>query len=193
MLETTKWGKYFTNICQVEKYFNTWSIDYDSQLYNTVLPQVILQDVLPLVNNCETIVDYGCGTGFSGQFFKPLCNKLVGFDLSNDSLLLALEKGYTQVEQCDLLSNVPLVSNVDTVISFGLMGDYIPALYLLPILFQNYKESQFIITVESSSTPYYRLFNLFESLNLQIIKHQEVNLSCNSLENENLELFILNN
>ncbi len=42
---------------------------------------------------CESVLDLGCGTGLAGAAFRPICDRLVGVDLSPAMLAVARGKG----------------------------------------------------------------------------------------------------
>ena len=63
--------------------------------------RTILQEALGTETRFQNTLDLGCGTGLSGQAFKPICHRLSGVDLSPKMLKLAKEKNIYDVLKND--------------------------------------------------------------------------------------------
>lgn len=93
----------------IQSLFDSYADHYDRHLKSALNFQVphILYDAYMnnnKNNNKLNILDIGCGTGLSGELFKPLASKLTGVDLSFNMLALAKQKNiYDELQQQDVL------------------------------------------------------------------------------------------
>ncbi len=118
---------------KVEQQFDAWAKEEtsydkavsDSHVY-THFHSIALQNV-PLLGNKCTILDIGCGSGMAGVRFIQDGHKMHGIDLSAEMLALAKKRGYSSTTKLDVFSQqMPLKEQFSTIISVGMIGDYVP-------------------------------------------------------------------
>ena len=101
----------------------------------------------------HTILDLGCGTGVCGAYLKPLCQKLIGVDLSEAMLTLAREKNcYDELICADIMDALNRFNHVDLMIA----ADVLPYFGDLNPLFSSMKKALakngiFIFNVEKTT------------------------------------------
>lgn len=94
----------------IRSLFDSYAGHYDQHLTATLhyqVPQLLLQMVLTFNPKATQLdmLDLGCGSGLTGQLFKPYAQKLVGVDLSKNMLALAEQKAiYDQLHETDMIS-----------------------------------------------------------------------------------------
>ncbi|MFI4955110.1 MAG: tetratricopeptide repeat protein [Gammaproteobacteria bacterium] len=73
-----------------------------------------------------TLIDLGCGTGLAGEYFKPICDTMVGIDLSTHMLRQASRKQiYTTLNQQDNVEYLlKLKQDTDIIIAADVLGYY---------------------------------------------------------------------
>lgn len=105
------------------------------------------------------IVDLGCGTGLSGEAFKPYASALIGIDLSPDMIKIAEKKQY--YDQCivgDIESTLSAFHGIDCMVAADVLsyiGDCRP-------IFESVNRSlqpggYWLFSIEKGSTPPYVL------------------------------------
>src|SRR3989344_7528104 len=79
----------------IEEYNNKLASVYDKATkgeFKWIAPQKITNKLLPLIKRKDIILDLGCGTGQSAEpFIKKGC-KVIGIDISSETLKLAGKK-----------------------------------------------------------------------------------------------------
>lgn len=99
-----------------------------------------------------TIIDLGCGTGLTGQIFKPYSKRLIGIDLSPKMVELADEKNiYDELHVADMHATLTSIRDADLVLA----GDVLSYLGDLSATFSAVKNALkkgglFTFTVESA-------------------------------------------
>ena len=93
----------------VQNLFNSYVMKFDHHLTVVLdykVPEILrklLQTKLGSNFIFDKVIDLGCGTGLSGQAFRPICRQLVGIDLSPKMIKKAQEKGvYDKIENVDI-------------------------------------------------------------------------------------------
>ena len=71
----------------VQNLFDDYAMRFDHHL-TEILDYKVLEILRKLLQtqlgshfSVDTVIDLGCGTGLSGQAFRPICRRLVGIDL----------------------------------------------------------------------------------------------------------------
>jgi len=93
----------------VQSLFDEYASRFDYHLVEILdykVPQLLKKELLEKLGSNLTFdmgIDLGCGTGLSGQVFKPICKQLMGIDLSSKMLEIAKEKKvYDTVENVEI-------------------------------------------------------------------------------------------
>ena len=93
----------------IQSLFDDYAARFDHHLAEVLdykVPKLLKNILLGLQSknvNIDVAIDLGCGTGLSGEAFRPLCKKLVGIDLSPKMLEIAKKKEvYDVIENIDL-------------------------------------------------------------------------------------------
>ncbi len=93
----------------VQSLFDEYASRFDYHLVEILdykVPQLLKKELLRKLGSNLTFdmgIDLGCGTGLSGQVFKPICKQLMGIDLSSKMLEIAKEKKvYDTVENVEI-------------------------------------------------------------------------------------------
>lgn len=76
--------------------YDSWAKSYEKDAldkFKYVTPWRMAKKFLPLVKKGQTILELGCGTGLNSVFYHKKGCKLVGVDLSRESLKEAAKKG----------------------------------------------------------------------------------------------------
>lgn len=120
----------------VREEFDRFADSFDQQLdrLDYQSPQQVAEKVASLVHNFARplrILDAGCGTGKCGSLLRPLCDVLIGVDLSSGMLAHAEKlKVYDELHEAELIQFLSMSTNelevvtiVDTLVYFG---DLIP-------------------------------------------------------------------
>ena len=82
----------------VKEGYNNWAKTYDSMLNKTRdLDQEVTQQILENYD-FKQVLELGCGTGKNTQWLSKKAEYLVGFDFSQEMLLIAKSKDYPQTE-----------------------------------------------------------------------------------------------
>lgn len=118
-------------------------------------PKHMLAAVKATLPNIEqlTIVDLGCGTGLTGELFKPLSRKLIGIDLSMKMIEIATKKNlYDDLHIADIHVTLTSLTNIDLIIA----GDVISYLGDLTETFTLIKhalkpQGHFVFSIESAN------------------------------------------
>jgi predicted TPR repeat methyltransferase len=118
--------------------FDQFASSFDEQLVavgyqGPVLVAEALRKVSP--KRAATGLDAGCGTGLCAPLLRPLADRLVGVDLSNNMLQLASERGgYDELVEQELTSYLQTHPNAfdwivsaDTCIYFGKLATLLQA------------------------------------------------------------------
>ncbi len=113
--------------------FNHYADHYDQHLtqylHYTVPQQLtqLLMNELGYTPKEWRIVDLGCGTGLSGQAFKPFARELIGIDISEQMIEVARKKTcYDTLIVGDIEQELPHYQNVDLIVAadvFSYIGD----------------------------------------------------------------------
>ena len=93
----------------IQSLFDDYAKRFDHHLVEVLdykVPKLLKNILLGLQSknvNFDVAIDLGCGTGLSGEAFRPLCKKLVGIDLSPKMLEIAKKKEvYDVIENIDI-------------------------------------------------------------------------------------------
>jgi len=124
------------------EYFDRWareglrcvwgSRDYDADAARWYrAPDIMAERLLPWLPAGARILDVGCGTGLSGRNLIPAGHQVSGTDLSAAMAEKARLRGYREVRVGDA-TVVEWVDPFDCVLCVGLIGDWMPAVKLLP-------------------------------------------------------------
>ena len=123
-----------TSTDDVRSYYDEQAATYDSTLASwgydapARVAELLLQS-LPNVGPPQTVLDAGCGTGLAGQALRDagFGGRLVGVDISSDSIALAVERGiYDELIEGDLQQPLPYHDDgVDGVVCVGVLT-YLP-------------------------------------------------------------------
>ena len=83
----------------VQNLFDDYAMRFDHHL-TEILDYKVLEILRKLLQtqlgshfSVDTVIYLGCGTGLSGQAFRPICRRLVGIDLFPQMIKKAQEKG----------------------------------------------------------------------------------------------------
>jgi predicted TPR repeat methyltransferase len=110
----------------VRHLFDQFSADYDERMIGSLgyrVPQILLElaSMIGLTHTNANILDLGCGTGLTGQVFKPMAKRLVGVDLSPKMIEKARQrKIYDELVISDL---EPFLQSRDNRFDLCLAGD----------------------------------------------------------------------
>lgn len=126
------------------EYFDRWvreglrcvwgSRDYDSDAARWYrAPDIMAERLLPWLPARARILDVGCGTGLSGRILIQAGHQVSGIDLSAAMAEKARLRGYREVRTGDA-TVVEWSHPFDCVLCVGLIGDWMPAVKLLPVL-----------------------------------------------------------
>jgi len=86
--------------------FDSYSDGFEEHLVQRLqyrVPQTLIEPLAILGNTFSAALDLGCGTGLCGALLRPMCQRLVGVDLS--AAMLAQAKGcalYDELHQTDV-------------------------------------------------------------------------------------------
>lgn len=89
----------------VENLFDRFSGQFDERLLQKLaykIPELLFELFCKVaknhgvLKNCKTLVDLGCGTGLAGKYFKSVCERLIGVDLSSEMIEKARLTGVYQ-------------------------------------------------------------------------------------------------
>ncbi len=114
------------------------TFDHKLGLLEYKAPQLVTEALLAvrhLLPEAPHIVDAGCGTGLCGPLLKPHVGRLVGVDLSQGMLDLALvRKVYDELEQAELTAflekspaSFDVIVSADTLCYFGDLNGFLDA------------------------------------------------------------------
>lgn len=113
--------------------FNQYADYYDEHLtkyldYN--VPQKLAQvlfDELACEREQWTVIDLGCGTGLSGEAFKPFARELIGIDISDKMIESAKKKNsYQKLIVGDIEEELKQFHDIDLIVAadvFSYIGD----------------------------------------------------------------------
>lgn len=127
----------------VRSLFNSYADHFDAHLLKGLhyqVPQMIYQAFSETVDVRHAnfdILDLGCGTGLSGELFKPYAKSLTGVDISEKMLEIAAKKNiYTSLIQADILPFLQnekevydLIIGSDVFVYFGELAPIFSAIY----------------------------------------------------------------
>lgn len=131
----------------VRALFDSYADHFDIHLKKNLqyrVPQALYQAMEPYIKTRHdlTILDMGCGTGLSGELFKPHAKSLIGVDLSTGMLKVATEKKlYDALYAADISS---FLQDKQAIFDLILAGDVL-------VYFGDLK--QLLIQVFSALTP----------------------------------------
>jgi predicted TPR repeat methyltransferase len=123
-----------TSIDEIRGYYDGLAATYDATLasWRYDAPSRVADLVVrssAVVDETQTVLDAGCGTGLAGQALRDagFAGRLLGVDLSPDSVALAVERGiYDEVVVGDLQQPLPYDDHgVDGVVCVGVLT-YVP-------------------------------------------------------------------
>jgi predicted TPR repeat methyltransferase len=90
----------------VSALFDSYADGFDEHLVQRLhyrAPQTLIEPVAARGLRFATALDLGCGTGLCGALLRPLCQRLVGVDLSAAMLAQARQRAlYDQLHQADV-------------------------------------------------------------------------------------------
>lgn len=126
----------------VRDLFDDYAEDFDDHLVSTLEYKVPETIYSILKTNIDTdssykILDLGCGTGLCAEKLKPLSERLVGLDLSENMIKQAKQKGLYDELICDTLTKAnqyfycyfDLVVSADVLIYFGQLDEAFESIY----------------------------------------------------------------
>jgi predicted TPR repeat methyltransferase len=97
----------------VRRLFDQYAVRYDTSLTQHLAyrgPAVLREAVERVMSAAgwplrfEAVLDLGCGTGLAGAAFRPVCDRLIGVDLSEAMVAKAAAKNlYDRLESTDLV------------------------------------------------------------------------------------------
>jgi predicted TPR repeat methyltransferase len=151
ILQDTTGGKIkrFSRYAQVRAEFDMWAariVDdqtaYDEfheicttniRLADKVLEEIDREDVV--------VIDFGCGTGLSGQPFLDRGHIIDGIEFAPGMIKAARKRGYDRVYNRNLVTDpLRLRQRYDIAISVGVCGDWIPYYLLVPKMIKALKQ-----------------------------------------------------
>lgn len=115
----------------VENLFDNYAGFYDKHINDVLkytVPNAMLQLLNPHLNQFNTILDLGCGSGLAAEKLKSHSNKIIGIDMSKKMLALAARKNfYNELIHADLITGMEnLKETFDLIIAadvFVYIGD----------------------------------------------------------------------
>ena len=120
-----------TDAAQIAARYDEWAAGYDSDIrsWSYTAPEVVAEIVAERVDESESVLDAGCGTGLVGVALREvgMQGDIVGIDVSAVSLDIAAETGaYTSVEVGDLQQPLAFADDrFDALVCVGVMT-YVP-------------------------------------------------------------------
>lgn len=96
----------------IKNLFNHYANNFENHLLNKLeytTPQVLFQKFTSLLDNdwrrINHAIDLGCGTGLNGELFGKIADRLIGVDLSDKMLEIALNKNiYNDLHLADIVT-----------------------------------------------------------------------------------------
>lgn len=117
----------------IKRFFNSYANHFEEHLvqnlgYNT--PTLFLDEIKKLKsknNIYNMVIDLGCGTGLSGELFRPLAKTLIGVDLSSNMLSIAKQKNiYDNLLEGEIVEKLSQINKkfdlficADVIVYFG--------------------------------------------------------------------------
>ena len=117
----------------IKRFFNSYANHFEEHLvqnlgYNT--PTLFLDEIKKLKSKntiYNNVIDLGCGTGLSGELFRPLAKTLIGVDLSSNMLSIAREKNiYDNLLEGEIVEKLSQINKqfdlficADVIVYFG--------------------------------------------------------------------------
>ena len=144
--------------CYIKNLFDDFAQTFDHQLANVLdykIPELLKNALLTQQGKnllFNMAIDLGCGTGLSGQMFRPICKRLVGIDLSPKMIAKAREKKiYDIIENIEI--NDYLEQNSESEIEMYTSGES--------------EEEESTVTVSEYDRIFMRLFEQHNSKGLE--------------------------
>ncbi len=157
-----KVSAWYESYAEVREEFDEWAEDPFGDTYDRDLgkkkrypaPKRIAKLLLPKMQQKENIIDFACGTGLSGLPYFKKGHFVDGIDFSEVSLKKALEKGYRNVWNVNLVEDsYPTLEKYSAAICIGCIGQYIPLDFMIPRIVNALKEGSLVgITIEKSKS-----------------------------------------
>lgn len=167
-----------TSYGAVKNYFDEWAgekITYDdyTSLQGYTAPRILSRRLVPLIKeqSLTNIIDFGCGTGQSGEPFIKRGYVVDGIDLSTKMMEKAEKRGYRKVEECNfVIEGFPFIEKYDVAISAGVIGDFAPLdAAILPITQALEKNALVGISVHAEFADEKQVESSFRNAGLTII------------------------
>lgn len=120
----------------IKNLFDNYAFQFDDHLKNILfykIPQLLRKQLDPFLEKEKyNLLDLGCGTGLSGEYFIDISKKLTGIDISRNMLNKAKEKAcYDVLIEKDLMNGIieleekfDLILCVDTLVYFGDLNEF---------------------------------------------------------------------
>jgi len=196
-LEDTIWGAKFGSVAAVRAAFDQSGSRYHDAIMRSGVPDRAAALLAPHLTPGARGIDFGCGGGAMGIALRGagFDGKLDGVDLSDGMLTLARQSGcYAELTRVNLLSRdeasqVP--SGHDFAVELGLIGDYLPYYFALPLMVAAVKPGGLLgFGVEPKSTPQRPLFRVAEEKGLEILSETVLEIPAGVLELETYQFFV---
>lgn len=130
-----------------ESWFNDSSLPYDSNVAESPIYEnfrLKLFNHLDKLEKLSPAIDFGCGTGISGQELIDLGVLVDGIDFA-ETHDVVLKNGYSNFYASNLATDSLSLSHKYAVaISIGLIGDYVPGEIVLPKMIEACDENALI-------------------------------------------------
>lgn len=120
----------------IKNLFDNYAFQFDEHLQNTLFyktPQLLRKQLDPFLEKKKyNLLDLGCGTGLSGEYFVDITKKTTGIDFSRNMLNKAKEKAcYDVLIEKDIMNGIlelddkfDLILCIDTLVYFGDLNEF---------------------------------------------------------------------
>jgi predicted TPR repeat methyltransferase len=196
-LEDTIWGAHYGSVAAVRAAFDNSGSRYHDAIMRSGVPGRAAAQLAPHLGPTAEGIDFGCGGGAMGIALRAagFAGKLDGIDLSSGMLELARQSGcYRDLAQLNLLAPeeaAKVSGGYDFVVELGLIGDYLPYYFALPLMVAALKPGGVMgFGVEPKSTPQRALFRVVEEQGLEILSETVLEIPADVLELETYHFFV---
>ena len=196
-LEDTIWGAHYGSIAAIRAAFDNSGTRYHDAIMRSGVPGRAAAQLVPCLEAAHRGIDFGCGGGAMGIALRAegFCGKLDGVDLSAGMLALARQSGrYDELMQVNLLAPeeaAKVATGYDFVVELGLIGDYLPHYFALPLMVAALKPGGVMgFGVEPRSTPQRPLLRVAEEQGLEILSETALEIPADVLELETYHFFV---
>ncbi len=196
-LEDTIWGAHYGSVAAIRAAFDDSGSRYHDAIMRSGVPGRAAAQMMSYLEPATRGIDFGCGGGAMGIALRAagFGGKLDGIDLSSGMLALARQSGcYAELTQVNLLAPeeaAKVATGYDFVVELGLIGDYLPYYFALPLMVAALKPGGLMgFGVEPRSTPQRPLLRVAEEQGLEILSETVLEIPAEVLELEIYHFFV---